>query len=50
MAERRRLEQLLTRQLSGKEIARLTLLAHTEELAAKEPTFSEAELERAAGP
>jgi hypothetical protein len=47
MAERRALERLLARDLSGKEIARLTLLAHTEELAGKEPTFSEAELERA---
>jgi hypothetical protein len=49
MAERRALERLLTRDLSGKEIARLTLLAHTEELEGKEPTFSEAELERAKG-
>jgi hypothetical protein len=47
MAERRALERLLTRDLSGKEIARLTLLAHTEELAGRKPTFSEAELERA---
>ena len=47
MAERRALERLLARDLSGKEIARLTLLAHTEELAGKEPTFSEAEIERA---
>jgi hypothetical protein len=47
VVERRRLEQLLARDLSGKEIARLTLLAHTEELAGKEPTFSEAEIERA---
>jgi hypothetical protein len=47
MAERRALERLLTKDLSGKEIARLTLLAHTEELAGREPTFSEAEIERA---
>ena len=47
MAERRALERLLARDLSGKEIARLTLLAYTEELAGTEPTFSEAELERA---
>ncbi len=47
MAERRALERLLARDLSGKEIARLTLLAHTEELAGREPTFSEAEIERA---
>jgi hypothetical protein len=43
----RRLKQLLAKDLSGKEIARLALQSHMEELAGKRPTFSEAEIERA---
>ena len=47
MADRRKLNQLLAKALSGKEIARLALQNYMDEQAGKQPTFSEADLERA---
>ena len=48
MADRRTLNQLLLVQnLTGKEIARLVLQNYMDEQAGKQPTFSEADLERA---
>ena len=48
MADRRKLNQLLlAKDLSGKEIARLALQNYMDEQAGKQPTFSEADLERA---
>ena len=47
MADRRTLNQLLVQNLSGKEIARLALQNYMDEQSGKQPTFSEADLERA---
>ena len=46
MAERQRLRQLLAKDLSGKEIARLALQCYMDEQAGKAPAFSLAEIAR----
>ena len=50
MPDRRKLSQLLSKALSGKETARLVLQNYMDEQSGRQPTFSEAELERARTP
>jgi hypothetical protein len=47
VADRRSLDRLLAGGLSGKEVARLVLRNHADDLAGREPTFSDAEVGRA---
>ena len=47
MADRRRLNQILAKGLSGKQIARLALQNYVDDQAGKQPTFSSTDLERA---